>query len=901
VCGVWASGRVAHYVANVARGVTDSTAADGVGAEPFSAGRPYDALVRWLAPAAMAAVLALAIVVLHHELRDFRYHDVRQAIAAIPAGRVSLALLLTAAAYAVLPGYDALALAYVGRRLGAGRIAFASFIAYALSQTLGFPLLTGGWVRARFWSTWGLGAGDITAAVGFAGATFLLGLLLTTGLALLLEPAGTVSMLPLPDMLLRSLGVFFLILVGGYLAWSGVQRAPLRIAGRELRAPRPRLALLQLVVAATDWILAAAVLYVLLPAPAPTFAGFLGVFLLAQFAGLVSHVPGGLGVFDALVVLLLGPHVAAPQVLSALVVYRVAYYLLPFSAGLVMLATAEALAHARPQWPRLREAARHATAVSSHLATRWIPSLLPYVLGAAVFVAGVILLFSGATPSIHGRVAFLDDLLPLGVIELSHFVASVAGTMLMILGWALTRRLDAAFALTAVLLALGMVASLFKGFDWEEALTLGTVLLVLLPSRHAFPRRSALTTVPFSPEWAVAIGCVAGVSVWLGLFSYKHVAFSTELFWQFAAHGDAPRFLRATVGVLVTLGAFGFQRLLRHARVEWHVASLDELARAIRIVRDCPDSMANLALLGDKALLIDEGGTGLLMYGVARRAWIAMGDPLGPPDVRRALAWEFRELADAHGGWAAFYEVGTENLPLYIDMGLGLFKSGEEAIVPLPPFTLEGSGRSGLRRCRRELQKAGASFEVVVAEAVPALIGELRQVSDDWLAAKRTREKRFSLGRFDEAYLARFPVGVVRVGGRVVAFANLWSGAGRAELSPDLMRYSAAAPKRVVEFLFIELMLWARDQGYEAFNLGVAPLAGLEDRRLAPLWNRAGGLLYRRGEPFYGFQGLQQFKDKFDPVWRPRYLAAPRGLGLPRVVAGVTALVSGGLRGAVAK
>lgn len=849
----------------------------------------------------MAALLALAVVVLHHELRNFRYHDVRQALGGIPRGHVVLALLLTAAAYAVLPGYDALALAYVGRRLGAGRIALASFIAYALSQTLGFPLLTGGAVRARFWNSWGLGAGEIAAAVGFAGATFVLGLMLTTGLALLLEPAGTTSLLPLPGLLVRALGVLLVAIVAGYVAWSVANRGPLRIGGRELRAPRPSLALLQLLVAAADWTLAAAVLYVLLPAPAPAFAGFLGVFLLAQFAGLVSHVPGGLGVFDALVVLLLGPHIAAPQVLSALIAYRLVYYLLPFGVGLTLLTATEVLAHARPRWPRMRTAVSNAAGVSAQLATRWVPPLVPYLLGAAVFAAGVILLFSGATPSIHGRVAFLDDLLPLGVIELSHFVASVAGAMLMILGWALTRRLDAAFAVTVVLLALGIVASLLKGFDWEEALALSIVLLILVPSRRAFPRRSALTAEPFSPEWVVAMVCVAGVSVWLGLFSYKHVGFSTELFWQFATHGDAPRFVRATVGVLVTLAAFGFHRLLGHAGAGWQVASPDDVTRAVPIVQDSSDSMANLALLDDKALLFDDAGSGLLMYGVAGRAWIAMGDPLGPPEVRRALAWQFRELADAHGGWAAFYEVGTENLPLYIELGLSLFKSGEEAIVSLPAFTLEGSGRRGLRRCQRELQKAGASFEVVAAEAVPALLGELRQVSDDWLTAKSTREKRFSLGRFDEAYLARFPMGVVRVGDRIVAFANLWSGARRAELSPDLMRYSAAAPKGVVEFLFIELMLWGRDQGYREFNLGVAPLAGLENRRLAPLWSRAAGLLYRRGEPFYGFQGLRLFKDKFDPVWRPRYLAAPRGLGLPRVVAGITALVSGGLRGAFAR
>jgi phosphatidylglycerol lysyltransferase len=169
----------------------------------------------------------------------------------------------------------------------------------------------------------------------------------------------------------------------------------------------------------------------------------------------------------------------------------------------------------------------------------------------------------------------------------------------------------------------------------------------------------------------------------------------------------------------------------------------------------------------------------------------------------------------------------------------------------------------------------------------------LRQISDEWLQARSTAEKGFSLGCFSEAYLRHFPMAVVEWRGAIVAFANLWESDTREELSVDLMRHASAAPRGVMDFLFVELMLWGRAQGYRWFNLGMAPLSGLEEHRLAPAWHKVGRFLYRHGEEFYNFEGLRSYKEKFLPEWRPRYLAAPGRLALPRVLLDVTSLISG--------
>jgi phosphatidylglycerol lysyltransferase len=216
--------------------------------------------------------------------------------------------------------------------------------------------------------------------------------------------------------------------------------------------------------------------------------------------------------------------------------------------------------------------------------------------------------------------------------------------------------------------------------------------------------------------------------------------------------------------------------------------------------------------------------------------------------------------------------------------------------VPLAGFSLEGGARADLRQAHRRAQRDGASFEVVPAERVTGLLPLLQPISDAWLASKSTAEKRFSVGAFSAQYMRQFPLALVRGGGAPVAFANLWTTGTREELSVDLMRFDPRAPRSAMDYLFIELMLWGRREGYRWFNLGMAPLAGLESHPLAPAWHRVGNFVFRHGEHFYNFEGLRHYKAKFDPVWEPRYLVARGGIALPRVLVDISVLIAGGVK-----
>ncbi|HET8657189.1 MAG TPA: bifunctional lysylphosphatidylglycerol flippase/synthetase MprF [Longimicrobiaceae bacterium] len=844
-------------------------------------------ILQYLGPLFGLFLFVLALVVLHHELRGEGFQQIVRAMAGMPRRQIAEALALTAVSYGVLTGYDWLGLRYVRRRLAYGRSAMTSLIAYAFSHALGFPLLTGGSIRFRLYSSWGLSTVQVTNVIGFAAVTFWLGVLMVGGVVLLTAPPSVAALLHLPAAALRPIGVVALGVVAAYVWWAMVGRRWVRVRGWRFRRPTARLAVAQVALGSLDWLLAGSVIYALLPRGLGlTYPSFLSVFVLAYLAGIVSNVPGGLGIFESVLLVLLPGRVDQSQIMGSLLVYRGVYYVLPLITATALLGVHEAT--------RRRERLRRAARVFG----QWAPSLVPNVLALTTFLGGAILLFSGATPAAASRLYWLHALLPLPVVELSHFLASLAGIGLLLLAGGLQRRIDAAFHFTVLLLGAGIVFSLLKGLDYEEAIALGVMLAALLPSRHHFFRRASLLSEPFTPGWTAAVLVILGASVWLGIFSHKEVRFTADLWWQFAWAADAPRFLRASVGVAAVLLCVSVAHLFRPAAPEPAAPSPGQLRRATELAARSPDTVAWLSLLGDKALLFSPSGDAFLMYAVAGRSWVALGDPVGATPERAELAWQFHDTVTRHAGWTAFYLARGDLIPLYVDLGLSIFKLGEEARVPLREFSLSQPGRETLRETHDAVAAQGCTVEVLPASAVPALLPEMRRVSDAWLAARGASEKSFSLARFDEDYLRTHPAAVVRKDGAVVAFASVLPGGRGTELSVDLLRFLPDAPADVMDFLLAELMLWGREHEYRWFALGVVP-SGETDG--APIWAHVDTLDFRLGEHFGSFQALRRYKQAFQPVWEPRYIASPGGLVLPRLLTAVATLIAGGPRGVMTK
>jgi len=283
-------------------------------------------------------LLVLSLWAIAHELREYSYRDVLNSLAAIPKSRLSWSIWLTALGYFVMIGYDSLGLSYIGCSLAFNKVAFTSFISSVFSNTIGFALLTGSAIRYRFYSSWGVSAIAIAQVIAFANFTFWLGLFAVAGVIFLTNPLKIPTLLHLPFATARPIGVIFLLLVVAYLLGSILIKEPLRIRSQEFRFPSFTISLAQIAISSFDWILAAAVLYILLPANTPlSYLDFLGIYLLAMFAGVVSNVPGGLGVFETVILIILAPKVSKAAVFGSILAYRGVYYFLPMivAAGLL--------------------------------------------------------------------------------------------------------------------------------------------------------------------------------------------------------------------------------------------------------------------------------------------------------------------------------------------------------------------------------------------------------------------------------------------------------------------------------------------------------------------------------------------------------------------------------------
>lgn len=822
--------------------------------------------------------------IIHHELVSHNYHDIAIQIWAFPFPRLVLATGLTILNYLLLTLYDGLAVRFIGKRLQAWKMMVTSFIAYVFSYNVGLSVFGGTAIRYRMYSGFGFSARDVAKIVGFNVLTLWSGFFALAGAVFVFQPLAIHTHFALPFSTVRPLGYVFLLLVASYLAWSFVGKKTWTFGKWTVALPRKEYAVAQVLISSADWALAGGILFVLMPPDFPlSFFGFLAVFLLAQLTGLASHVPGGLGVFEGVVLLFLSPAVPAPKILAALLAFRTIYYFLPLLLAMVLLAGHELLNR------------KGALAKTVEFADKWIWGFIPQVFAVLTFISGIILLVSGVTPEVQGRLHWMRDFMPLPVVELSHFLGSLVGAALLFVAWGIHRRLNAAYLLTLSLLSGGILFSVFKGLDYEEALFLSLMAGALLPCRKYFYRRTSLVNEPFTFGWLWAIAGVLAFSIWLGLFSYKHVEYSDDLWWKFEFSAQAPRFLRAMVGVVGFAFVLAVFRLFHPPRIPQSVDGPVDMERIRSMVRESIRTSAHLALLGDKKFFFSDSGKSFLMYGVQGRSWIVMGDPVGPTQEWPDLIWTFRELCDRHNGWPVFYEVGHEALYLYVDLGLTVLKLGEEARVPLGDFSLEGGLRKDLRYTANKFEKEGFGFRITPVTQTPSMLPQLKHISDAWLHKFKSREKGFSLGFFDETYLKNFPIAVVDKGQQAWAFSNIWAGVQKEEMAIDLMRYSPTAPSGIMDYLFLKLMLWGKAEGYRWFNLGMAPLSGFQTHPLAPLWNKVGNFIFHHGEDFYRFEGLRAYKEKFHPVWRPLYMASPAGLQLPRIFSNVTRLISGGI------
>jgi phosphatidylglycerol lysyltransferase len=422
---------------------------------------------------------------------------------------------------------------------------------------------------------------------------------------------------------------------------------------------------------------------------------------------------------------------------------------------------------------------------------------------------------------------------------------------------------------------------------------LGMAALLQLAA-PSFYRRARGAFSIHSRGWLAAATIGLALTTVSGIIAHRHLPYESQLWWEFCLRGDAPRFLRASFAAGLLVAGFALREVL------WHPQSMQGLAHLPegvfeRATAACPRSDAALAFTGDKRFLVSPEADAFLMFRSYGGSCIVMGDPVGARARWPDLVWELRRLADRCGVRLCFYQLSSEMLPLIVELGLKPIKYGEEAHVLTGRFALTGPRMKSLRNSYNRAAREGLRLEIVASEAVPSWLGRLRAISEAWLKQHGETEKTFSLGSFDAAYLGRFDLAVVLdPEDRPIAFANIWRSGDGDELSVDLMRQRPDAPPGTMDFLLVELLRHARETCLPRFNLGMAPLSGVQGGKLSPAWARLANLAFSVEGWRYNFAGLRHYKDKFAPEWESRFIATPPGLAGWRSLLDLVRLINNG-------
>jgi phosphatidylglycerol lysyltransferase len=825
---------------------------------------------------------------------DFDLPQMQRTLIGVPTLPMIGVALLALSAVAFTGLVDVVIARWLGIGMRLVDLVKLAFVANSMANTLNLSGATGSGVRLL-----GLSARKVELGRGAA----LIGmqvLSLPLGLSCLIIVTLAAGSLPItPGTTTRWLAIAVLIAAALYLPvfFALTSRRPLMRwlpKGQDLPPLRLKLALTAL--SFVDWLLAAAVLYACLflsgahVKPGPLLGSFAG----ASVLGLVSLVPGGLGVFDGLMlVALTAGGYDQGAVTAGLFLFRIVYYLLPLLAALYVGSgtVAQQVPIFAQAMGRLRA---HPLFVVLGLPASLLADLGIRVLAALTFFAGLVLLASAAIPAVHERVVAVRQVLPAAAIESSYWLSILTGTLLLGLGRGIDGRLRVAYRLTSWMLVIGAILAVTKGLHYGEALFLLAIAGLLRMRKSAFTQRAMSLTSATTFTWylglvvVVVAFFVAGVSAVVGDDSFD--------LWYFGIGEHSSRFGRGLFAAVLGVVIYLIWQSFAVRRPGLKLPDRVELERARAVYQEHGGGeFAHLTFMGDKHLFWSADGHAVVAFGAVRDRLVALGSPAGPEDAIKRAILDFRHFADAQDRVPIFYEVLEPDLSLYHDLGFDLFKLGELATIRLDELTLAGKRWEDLRQAVNRSLKERLSFEIVEPPFDTVLMTEVERVSDLWLADKHGREKGFSLGRFDPDYFAWSPLALVRRDEEIVAFANVLPRYGiSGTASVDLMRQVPDAPRGTMDFLFAKVMQWAKDRGYQSFSLGMAPLSAVGDNPYARINERLAALAFQYGGRFYNYQGLRRYKEKFEPEWTGSYLAYPRGLWVPGLLIDIAALVAGG-------
>ncbi|CRK83738.1 lysyltransferase [Neobacillus massiliamazoniensis] len=604
------------------------------------------------------------------------------------------------------------------------------------------------------------------------------------------------------------------------------------------------------------------------------------VYIISACAGIISMIPGGLGSFDLVFILGMRElHIHEEKVLVLLLLYRIGYYFIPFLVSVVLFI--------KLYWEKWNK-------TWNDIPNAIIQGFSHIILTSLVFMSGLILLLSASVPGIMSRLRIARELLSFPIINLSHQLTVAAGFLFLGLSRGIEYRVKRTYELTMLTLILAALFSIFKGVDYEEAIFLIIVALVLRMSKGHFYRESYVLT------WGKTIFDITVILIitsmylligYLNLPSAKlampkqlipYVILDYRDLFTSAIIGLVIAFLILTTGYLISLP--------KKWKWEKSIGHDEEILE--HLLKYKGKVLSHLYFLHDKYIFWNKKKNVLFSFQEYADKLVILGDPIGEKSDMASAINEFLEISDLYGYTPVFYQVSDEMLTFLHGSGYAFFKLGEEAFVDLKSFPVSGSRMKGLSALQNKFIRDGYQFEIITPPFSKELVDELREVSNDWLQGRK--EKGFSLGFFDLDYLNKAPIAIAKdKENRILGFLSImYVYDDDQTISVDLMRMRPDAPSGTIDFLFLSLLEWAKEQDYKRFNMGMAPLANVGLSRFSFLSEKIAAQIFLHGHFLYHFRGLRKFKEKYTNNWEPKYLAYRRKSSLPFTMAQITLLIS---------
>ncbi|MDK6370130.1 MULTISPECIES: bifunctional lysylphosphatidylglycerol flippase/synthetase MprF [Aerococcus] len=791
---------------------------------------------------------------IHHELQGIDWRLFRQSLGEKSLW-VQIGLLLTGLlGFSVNGLYDLNATRDYPLTVPPLDILKIGWISQAFNEFIDFGGLTGGTLRAKFYKKAGLPAESALQLSVMNWAASFLGLVFLIFLAL---PLAWGRDLGWPLVLALVFTLYLpAFLVADRLAW--VQRLFDRY---QLQRISWRKKWGYVAVSILDWSAALAYFLFVMSLFNPNFAlsdGLL-VYVVSIVVGLFSFVPGGVGAFDVTVLLLMqkaGYETA--NVLAGLVVLRVCYYIIPW-----LLASAYVFG----RWYREKTEDFHLTFWSD---------VLVKGLALVMFIGGALLVSTALAPELFDRIRFLNHLVPRLFEQLSAFITLIIGIVTLLLSLGINARVRRVYQTAMVLLPLGAGLCLVRGFSYREALLVLIVWILLYANRQQFIRASVPLTrrniMGASLLTLLVLGVTSVAVAWHILRLKGELVITVNL-------------VHLMMSVLIVVGLALLLLFSQSKKLRFQAPGPDELAAYLELVAQYGGTeYSHLVRLLDKQIFFSPDREAALLYRAVGRNMLVLGDPVGQPEAFDGLLQAFASYAHNAGMQLAYYEVSPRYLDNFCNMGYLTVKIGEAAIISLADFTFEGKKNRNRRQIRNAMEKAGLRFEVLNPPHAPELLAELKGISDAWLEGRS--EMAYSLGAFQEDYLQTSPLFVLRSDERIEAFANLMP-ISATSVSIDLMRFRGDTVDNAMQMLLLQILAWAKEAGYESFDLGMAPLANVGDQTYSRSRDRVIRLVYEYGNRVYGFKGLRAYKDKFRPHWENRYLIYAEASALPQILLGL--------------